>query len=1047
VEFRLLGPLEVSVDGKNIELRSNRVRVVLALLLLHSGRVVQVTRLVDALWDDCPPTTAKGQVQTCISALRHQFAEFGAGDLVSTTSVGYVINIPPGSLDIAVFEELTARARVAAEQHIENAVRDFRAALELWRGPAAADVNSRDVQAMAARLNEDRVRVVEECIQLELALGRHHDLIGELSALVIEHPLRELLRAQHILALYRSGRQAEALESFQQIRRILRDELGLEPGGRLRSLQSAILAKDATLDAPPETTASLTALRVETVVVPRQLPAAISDFTGREELLDDLVAILTTAEPDGRKYLPVASLNGKGGVGKTALALQAAQAVRGLYPDGQLFVQLRDADGQPVSAMELMASVLRSLGLPLLRLPEELPERTAIYRSWLGEKKVLIVLDDAHSASQVLALIPGSPRCGVIVTSVHQLYSLPGAEHFEVNDFDEDTGIAFLARLIGSDRIAAEPAAALTLVGLCDYLPLAIRIVAARLATRRHWSIGHMIERMNDESRRLDELAYSGLGIRTTLATAYSEQSVAARRLFLRLGLLGTADFAGWVSAPLLDVAIETANDLLEELVEARLVEVRESEDGSSRFRCHDLVRIYALERLAADEPPDQRAAALERLLGCWLSLAVEGHRRIYGGDFAVLHGAADLWRLPAQVCDQLLASPLSWFKAERAGLVLAVTQAAQVRLDEVCWDLAVTAVTLFESEHLVEDWQKTHEIALHATRQAGNVRGEAAVLYSLGNLAHYGRLREAPRYLEPALRAFEQLADTHGRALALSALAFADRQDGRSDRALERYGLALVGYRAAGDGVGEADALNNMAQIQMDRENYDQALELLEQAFALGQSLGAHRVAAQVECRFGEYYLRIGDVWRAERSFHSALEMVRNAGDLVGEIYALIGLGTVRTLQGRYEQAQDDLSAALSLSRHMTSGNLVNGRILLALAELYLDKDGPESAVPYIGEALAVFSEVEPTNVWRARVLELKARADEQANDGAAAAAARRQALELAGGADTALSRRLRAALESAPAPPEAGPNLETARLSPTVVPPVGSSLTGPVL
>ncbi len=410
VEFSLLGPLEVSIDGQTIELRSNRVRVVLALLLLHAGRAVPVTRFVDAMWDDSPPTTAKGQVQTCISVLRHQFTELGAGDLVSTTSVGYAIHIPAGSLDITAFEELTARARLAAEQHLEDAVRDFRAALQLWRGSAAADVNSRDVEAMATRLNEDRVRVVEECIQLELALGRHHDLIGELSALVTEHPLRELLRAQHILALYRSGRQAEALESFHEIRCILRDELGLEPSGRLRSLQSAILAKDATLDAPPEATASLTALRVETAVVPRQLPAAISDFTGREELLENLLAMLTTAGPDGRKYLPVTSLNGKGGVGKTALALQAAHAVRRLYPDGQLFVQLRDADGQPVSSMELMASVLRSLGLPLLRLPEELAERTAVYRSWLGEKKVLIVLDDAHSASQVLALIPGSPR-------------------------------------------------------------------------------------------------------------------------------------------------------------------------------------------------------------------------------------------------------------------------------------------------------------------------------------------------------------------------------------------------------------------------------------------------------------------------------------------------------------------------------------------------------------------------------------------------------------------------------------------------------------
>ena len=1014
VDFRLLGSLEIFAEEKLVPLSGNRLRVVLAILLLHQGRIVSLDRIIDALWDHDPPATAKGQVQTCVSALRQLFTCHGGSGLISTSSVGYLIRIPDGSLDITNFENLTASAREAAGHRPEDAVRDFRAALALWRGPAAADVRSTLVQTIATRLNENRVTALEECIQLELALGRHRDLVGELGQLTSDYPLHESLRALHMLALYRSGRQAAALESYQQGRHILLEELGVEPGERLRSLQARILTTDPALDLRAGPGSGLTQARPG-ATVPRQLPAAIADFTGRQEMLAELVALLAGAdEPAGRKYLPVAGLNGKGGVGKTALALHTAHAIRHLYPDGQLFIQLHDADGQPISPMELIAILLRSLGLPPATLPEQMSERTAIYRSWLGDKKVLIVLDDAHNVSQVTSLIPGSPHCGVIITSQHPLSSLPGAQNFEVGELDEAASVELLAKLIGPERVRAAPAAAPTLVRLCGCLPLALRIVAAKLATRRHWSIGQMILRLTDESRRLDELAFSGVGIRTTLATSHDGLSCSARRLFLRLSLLGTTDFAPWVSAPLLDLDVDAAIDVLEELVEARLLEARVREDGSSRFRLHDLVRIYALERLATDELPADRGAALQRLLACWLSLASEAHQRAYGGNYALLHGGAADWTLPAQVHDRLLSSPLRWFRAERAGLVLAITQAAQASLDELCWDLAVTTVTLFESEYLVEDWQKTHELALEATRAVGNARGEAAVLYSLGTLALNGRLDEALlAHLEPALLIFENLGDLHGRALALAALAMADRLSGRGEQALARYREALADFRLVGDKVGEVDALSNMALIQMGNENYHEAQQLIDQALGLSQSLSAPRIAAQTEYRLSELYLRTSGLDRAERSYRSVLQAVRDEGDLVGETLALAGLGTVRTRQGRYDLAQDDLATALRLSTHMTS-NLVHGPILLALAELHLAQREPERATAYIGDALAIFSETGPAPVWRARFLELKALIDDLTGNPTAATAARQQAAGLVGTGDVALSRRLAAAARS---------------------------------
>jgi DNA-binding SARP family transcriptional activator len=1000
------------------------------MLLLHAGRTVPLARLVDALWDDDPPVTARGQVQTCVSALRKQLKDLGAEQLVSTSPAGYSIDIPEGSLDIANFENLAERGRAAAAEHRpQDAVRDLRAALELWRGPAGADVQSALVQRAATRLNEDRLGLVEECIALELTLGRQQALLGELSELVREYPLREAFRAQHMLALYRSGRQADALASFQEARQTLIAELGVEPGERLNALQQAILSRDTKLDLVVEDESRPPPARVTGQTVPHELPAAIPDFTGRENLLSDLIELLTPTAPDGQRYLPIASLNGKGGVGKTTLALHVAHAVAPCYPDGQLFLQLHGADGQPANPMDLMASVLRSLGHPPVTLPPNLAERTAIYRSWLAERKVLILLDDAYSVSEITALIPGSPSCGVVVTSRNPLSSLPGAQHFKVEDLDEATSVQLLARVIGAERMQGEPTAARELVRLCGYLPLALRIVGAKLATRPHWTITQMISRMTNEARRLDELALSGIGIRATLATSCHGLSPAGRRLFVRLSLLGPLDFAPWVSAPLLDVEVDEADELLEELVEARLVEVHVSADHSTRLQLHDLVRIYAMELMAVEQEPAERSAALERLLSCWLALASDAHQRAYGGNHAVLHGSAVRCSLPAEVHDQLLASPMEWFRSERAGLVHAVTQAAQVGLDELCWDLAVTSVTLFESDFQVEDWQKTHEFALEAVRRAGNVRGEAALRYSLGNLALNGKLGEASDHLLSAYHIFDQLEDAHGRSLALAGLAFADRLSGQNDRALARYREVLTSCREVGDLVTEIDALTNLAQIELERERLPEAWSLLDEAVSRCRLTNAPRIMAQTEHRRGQFYLRMGDLWRAEQSFRAVLKVARETGDMVGETYALADLATVCTRLGQYEQAHADLSAAVAMSRHMTS-NLVHGRVLHAFAELYFALAKPPEAASLISEALLVFSESGPATVWRGRFLELKARIDDQAGNPTAALMARREALELIGDADPVLVRSLITALSdpgsAASARPEPGITLD---------------------
>jgi tetratricopeptide (TPR) repeat protein len=480
--------------------------------------------------------------------------------------------------------------------------------------------------------------------------------------------------------------------------------------------------------------------------------------------------------------------------------------------------------------------------------------------------------------------------------------------------------------------------------------------------------------------------------------------------LFVRLSLLGTADFGAWVSAPLLDLDQDQAEDALDALVSAHLVEVQVEEDGASRFRMHDLVRIYALEQIAVEEGPQERAGALQRLLSAWLSLTADAHRRAYGGDCG-LHGHSDTWPLPDRVRDRLLASPMDWFRRERAGLVLAVTLAAQIGLDEACWDLAVTTVTLFEADYLIEDWRKTHETALEITRRMGNARGEAALLCSLGSLALIERPRDARHYLEPALRIFQQLRDVHGRALALNGLACCDRMSGDSERALIRYSQSLADCRAVGEDIGVVDALGNMALVQMRRENYGDAAQLLDEAFAQDGALEARRTVARLQGWVAELHMRTGDFFSAEQALTSVLENVTVGGDRLGEAYALAGLGAVRIRQRRYDIAEANLSSAVEISRQLDC-NLVLGPVLLSLAELSLAKADRERASALVSKGLVTFSETGPAPVMRARFLEIKARIEDEAGNPRTADAARREALELAGDADAALSRTLTEAI-----------------------------------
>ena len=954
MKFQILGPLQVEVDSEPVELPGIRQQVIVATLLLNANRVVAMDRLLEAVYGEDQPPTARAQVQISISSIRRLFHSRARNKVITTSAHGYIIRLGDGELDAQCFEETVTAARAARDlNNSAQAVAKYRDALRIWRGQALAGIDSQLVRAAAARLDELRVSTIEDRIALELDLGRHHELVGELAELVGEHPLRERLHGQLMLALYRCGRTAEALQAYRNVRRTMIDELGIDPSEQLQQLEYGVLTSDPALDLPTRTTVTSQAK----AVAPNLLPADIADFTGRANEVDQIHRYLIQPPEQGRLAVPLVVIVGKGGVGKSALAVHAAHRMIEHFPDGQLFADLHGGDMRQASPARVLERFLRALGIQGSNVPEGIDERAEVYRNLLADRRILVLLDDVSSESQVLPLLPGNATAGVIIASRNALAGLAGALRITANVFDPSMSVNMIAHIVGCARVHAQPEAAAALARHCGHLPLALRIAGARLIAKPHWSVQQLVERLADESRRLDELRYGEMSIRPSISLTYESTDDQARRLFRRLALLDMADFSAWVGSALLDQPMTEVEDLLEELVSAQLIDVTGS--GSvlqRRYRFHDLIRMFARERLAADEPAAERRAALERVLSALLYLAEEAHRSYYGGDFAWLRSEALRWPLPAAISEEPVRDPLSWYDRERATLVCGVRQAAQAGFIELCWSLASSAEPFFESRVYLDDWRETHEIALEATRRGHNLRGEAAMLYHMGSL-HITQLEldQALQELTSAARLFEEAHDMQGVALATFHIAAVDRLCGRLDDAAGRYELALASFREMGDHIGAAYVMHGLAQVKLEEDKLGEATELLSEAWRLCQEARHARLEAQVLHRLGEVRLRTGDPAGAAEIFKQAMAITRDIGDVIGEAYALQGLGVAQTRQGEFDQAGNTLARALHLARTVGE-RMAQARTLLGLGELALARHDPEEAVSIGHQAAIVF-------------------------------------------------------------------------------------------
>ncbi|RSM59925.1 AfsR/SARP family transcriptional regulator [Kibdelosporangium aridum] len=865
LDIRVLGPVELIGPQGRVALCGGGERTLLARLGLSVGQAVARAALIDALWPDAAPATAVKTLRSHLARLRGRLREAGLADLIATRGGDYALHAPRDAVDAARFETLTTSGRaVLASGDAQAAVEALRTGLALWHGEALADCRPGPWQhAEATRLGEARLAATEDLLTAQLALGGHATAIGELKFLVSQHPFRERLWELLMLALYRSGRQADALTAFQRARTTLIDELGIEPGRELRRLEAAILTADSALELPPHPDQTMP--RASGPAVPRQLPADNSGFIGRHRHLQELDALLPRNGDGGDPFpqaVVISAIAGTAGIGKTTLALHWAHQIANRYPDGQLYVNLRGFDPQaPMETGQALHDFLRALGMDPQIIPTTDEAKASLYRGLLADRRMLIVLDNARDTDHVRPLLPASPTCLVIITSRNRLDSLTardGAHRLILDLLTTDEAVALLATRLGHQRVAAEPDAVADLIDRCARLPLALSIAAARATTHPHLPLSRLVDDLADERTRLDtlDLGDTDLDLRTVFSWSYHTLTPQAARLFRLLGVHPGPDISLYAAANLTSLHISQARSLLNELTRAHLLE----EHASNRYRFHDLLRTYAIEQATDDEPEPQRRAAMRRVLDYYVhtsyaaALVLAPHWEPIPLDTpqTALTAARRLGDRVAQACaHRLLGSAYTRLgRNDALDLQRALTLCRELgdRTGQARIHHALGWVREQQGRH---DEALTHaQHALDLFHATGHRAGEARALNQVGwchaRLEHYP---QALTHCQHALHLLRDLGDRTGEALALDSLGYAHHRLGHHLQAITHYQLSLALWRHLGSQYEEAQALHHLGDTFHATGNHPDAQDAWQHALAILDRLG-HSDAAQIRTK-----------------------------------------------------------------------------------------------------------------------------------------------------------------------------------------------------
>jgi DNA-binding SARP family transcriptional activator len=935
MRFRLLGPLEIRAGEDWLGIGAPKWRSVLAALLVNAGQIVPADVLINEVWGDAPPAKAGNLISIYVLRLRRLMGDTDSTLLV-TRAPGYVLRLAPDDTDAQVFETLVREGRRAhAAGDPERAAAQLAEALALWHGSPLADVPATTlVETEAERLAELRLDAAELRIKAELACGSHAQVIPELRRLLADHSLRENLWLLLMQALDGAGRHAEALEAYGQARGVLAEELGVDPGAELRQYYADLLAKDDALtkgaaDAPGSILAGTVAASSpqpvpagpeasipRTVPAPAQLPADVADFTGREDQVRHLCDLLTGGMNADPGAVPIALVAGSGGLGKTSLAVHAAHRVRGSFPDGQLYVDLLGASPQPLTPADVLARFLRDLGVDGRDIPADEDERAARYRTVLAERRMLMVLDNARDAAQVRPLLPGTASCAVLVTTRSRMPDLASTRLVDLNVLDDDEALTLFTRVVGDERAAAEPEATAELLLACAGLPLAIRICAARLATRSGWTIGALAGRLRDEHRRLDELRVGDMAVRASFQVSFASlpardqpDGIAPADAFCLLGLWHGPSISSEAAAALFGTPGNLAEDALEILVDAHLLE----SPAPGRYKFHDLLRVYASERAVADLPGPDRDAALGRLLGWYMRTA----------DAA---GAAvsprSRYTMPLDTPDHDVPplafggaqEALAWYDSERANVLAATRQAAASGRHDIAWRLPVPLFLIFDSRGGWADCIATHRVALDSARQARNRQGEAWVLNNLGVALGATRDSEGIGCLERSLALRHEIGDRAGEEQAAGNLADAYTRLGRPEEAIELFGRARDLSRATGNRYGEGVAQTNLGDALLDLGRAEEAVGPLEQARITFAEIPYPDGVGYACYNLGRCYQSLGRGQQALDCLQQALSSHRASGSRHRQAVTLRALGAAQADNGQAAEARRSWTEAAAI-------------------------------------------------------------------------------------------------------------------------------------